>query len=64
MMSYAFGDEKCLCIRESGDVAGCPVHEKNIERFGLKLSRADFDKLGAALDRINEAERAAWRTLI
>lgn len=27
MAVYAFGDEKCLCIRQSGDVASCPVHK-------------------------------------
>lgn len=40
-----------------------PSTEKNIHRFGLDLSEADFVKLGEALDRITEAEREAWREL-
>lgn len=32
-----------------------------VRRFGLDLDQAAFDRLGEALDRVTEAERAAWR---
>lgn len=42
----------------------CPVGatdspDESIQRFGLTLTKADFDKLGDALEVINEAERRA-----
>lgn len=62
--------------REARPVIGCGQFEKapeeisaivpaydrprRIRKFGLDLTTADFDKLGVALDRITEAERAAW----
>ena len=33
--------------------------DTKIERFGLELDRASFDRLGQALDRISDAERSA-----
>jgi hypothetical protein len=33
--------------------------DAKIQRFGLELDRASFHRLGAALDRINDAERSA-----
>lgn len=35
--------------------------DRIIERFGLKLTAAAFDRLGADLARIDAAEREAWR---
>jgi hypothetical protein len=32
-----------------------------VRRFGLDLDQEAFDRLGEALDRVTEAERAAWR---
>lgn len=40
----------------------CPCRvgrEQVFHRFGLTLVRADFDRLGEAFERINEAERKA-----
>jgi hypothetical protein len=42
-------------------VACCDQPPAPIERFGLKLTTEDFDRLGDDLERINAAERAAWR---
>lgn len=33
--------------------------DAKIQRFGLELDRASFDRLGDALDRISDAERSA-----
>lgn len=33
--------------------------DTKIQRFGLELDRASFDRLGQALDRISDAERSA-----
>jgi hypothetical protein len=33
--------------------------DTEVNRYGLKLTRASFDKLGQALDRISDAERSA-----
>jgi hypothetical protein len=38
-------------------VACCDGAPAPIERFGLKLTLADFAELGDALDRVTEAER-------
>lgn len=37
-----------------------PDVDKVVNRFGLQLDRAAFDRLGRALDRITEAERVAF----
>lgn len=39
----------------------CAVTGEPIQRFGLTLNVNDYDKLGEALERINKAERDAWR---
>ncbi|WP_156671321.1 MULTISPECIES: hypothetical protein [unclassified Mycobacterium] len=33
--------------------------DKEINRYGLTLNRASFEKLGEALNRISDAERSA-----
>lgn len=52
---------QCACHMPSGMgvahlVACCDEPPAPIERFGLKLTLADFAELGEALDRVTEAE--------
>lgn len=43
-------------------MAGLPdTPAGTVHRFGLELTPDAFDRLGEALERINEAERQAWR---
>lgn len=48
---------------EGGTAMSTVPDNGKVHRFGLDLDREAFDRLRAALDRVTEAELAAWRNL-